>query len=79
MDGWAVHGTTPLWLLFTEDKHKQLQDARLTDMKVVRWRTGDWRYCIPIELPTGVEYDAALDSVVASLKRIAEQLMDSGG
>ena len=78
MDGWAVHGTTPLWLLFTNDMHKQLQDARLTDTKVVKWRTGDERYCIPIELPTGVEYDVVLDSVVDSLKRIADQLMASG-
>lgn len=77
MDGWAVHGTTPLWLLFTSDKHKQLNDARLTDSKVVQWRTGDGRYCIPIELPTGVEYDVVLDSVVASLEEIAGQLMAS--
>ena len=74
MDGWAVHGTTPLWLLFTEDKHKELQEAGLADTKVVKWRTGDRRYCIPIELLTGVEYDAVLDSVVASLKSIADQL-----
>jgi len=74
LDGWAVHGSTPLWLLFTSDKYKQLNDARLTDSKVVKWRTGDSRHCIPVELPTGVEYDAVLDSVVASLKSIADQL-----
>ncbi len=77
MDGWAVHGTTPLWLLFTEDKHKELQEAGLADAKVVKWRTGDRRYCIPVELPTGVEYDAVLDSVVDSLKSIADQLTAS--
>ena len=77
MDGWAAHGTTPLWLLFTSDRHKQLQEAGLADTKVVKWRTGDGRYCIPIELLTGVEYDAVLDSVITSLERIAEQLMAS--
>ena len=77
-DGWAVHGTTPLWLLFTGDKHRRLQESGLADTKVVKWRTGDGRYCIPIELPTGVDYDAVLDSVVASLKSIADQLTVSG-
>ena len=35
------------------------------------------RYCIPVALPTGVEYDVVLDSVVASLRSIADQLMAS--
>ena len=37
------------------------------------------RYCIPVELPTGLEYDAVLDSVVDSLKCIADQLKNSDG
>ncbi len=74
LDGWAQHGTTPLWLLFTYDEYERLQEAGLAETQVVKWRTKDGRYCIPIEFPTGVEYDATLDSVVASLKGIAEQL-----
>ena len=70
--GWARHGDTPLWLSF--DYHEQRKLANLTD-EVFEI---DWKYCIPIALPATVENDAALDSVVASLKRIAEQLDPPG-
>ena len=49
----------------------------MAETQVVKWRTKDGRYCIPIPLPTGVEYDTVLDSVVASLKSIAERFESS--
>lgn len=76
-DGWARHENTPLWLLFESNTLEHLQKSGLDDTRVVQWRTKDWRYCIPISLPTRVERETALDSVVASLKEIAEHLRDS--
>ncbi len=72
--GWARHYNTPLWLLFKHDKHEQLKQAGLTD-KMVDFK---WRFFFPIELPTAVTYDIVLDSVVDSLKSIAEELDPSG-
>ena len=79
LDGWAQHGDTPLWLLFSYDEYEQLQEAGLADAKVVKWRTKDGKYCIPIALPAEVDYDEVLDSVVTSLEEIAGQLTDSDG
>ncbi len=76
LDGWAQHGNTPLWLLFTFSEYEQLQESGLADTRVVKWRTKDGKFCIPIELPTGLEYDAVLDSVVNTLNNIADQLKD---
>ena len=70
--GWARHGDTPLWLSF--DYHEKPKLANLTDDVFEI----DWKYCIPIALPAEAENEAALDSVVASLKRIAEQLDPPG-
>ena len=69
--GWAQHSDTPLWLKF--DYHERERLANLTE----RVFEIDWKYCIPIGLPAIVENDAALDSVVASLKEIADQLIGS--
>ena len=77
LDGWAEHGNTPLWLLFSYNEYERLREAGLAETQVVKWRTKDGRYCIPIPLPTGVEYDTVLDSVVASLKSIAERFESS--
>lgn len=74
LDGWAQHGNTPLWLLFSFSDYEQLQESGLTENRVVKWKTKDGKFCIPIELPTGLEYDAVLDSVVNTLKCIANQL-----
>ena len=71
-DGWARHGRTPLWLLFKYDEHEKLKQAGLTDRAV----DFGWRLCMPIDFPTGEEYGDLLDSVVASLKSIADQLKD---
>lgn len=76
-DGWAQHENTPLWLLFESNTLEYLEKTGLADTRVVQWRTKDWRYCIPIVLPTRVERETALDSVVASLKSIADQLKDA--
>ena len=67
---WARHGDTPLWLSFHAGLPERLRQAGLADRMVGL----EGRFCIPIALPTGVEYDTVLDSVVASLKGIAEQL-----
>ena len=74
-EGWARHDDTPLWLSINPGyAGERLAEANLLDKTV---KLG-WRLGLPIELPTGVEYDAVLDSVVASLKRIAEQLDPPG-
>ena len=65
---WARHRDTPLWLAF--DYHEKPKLANLTDDVFEI----DWKYCVPIALPSTVENDAVLDSVVASLKHIAERL-----
>ena len=77
LDAWAEHGSTPLWLLFSYEQYERLLEAGLAETRVVAWKTSDGRLCIPIELPTGAEYDAVLDSVVASLRHIAEKFETS--
>ena len=78
LDAWAEHGSTPLWLLFSYGDYERLQEAGLAETHVVKWKTSDGRFCIPIALPTEVDYDEVLDSVVASLKCIAEGLKSTG-
>ena len=72
IEGWARYSDTPLWLSINPKyAGEKLAQANLLDMTVeLGWRRG-----LPIALPTGVEYDAVLDSVVASLKRIAERFL----
>lgn len=69
---WARYSDTPLWLSFYASFLDQLKNAGLDNDMVEL----EERYCIPVALPTGVEYDAVLDSVVDSLKSIADQLKD---
>ena len=71
--GWARHRDTPLWLTFEYDERPKLANVTDTVHEV------DWKHCIPIDVPATAEHDEVLDSVVASLKGIADQLMDSGG
>ena len=66
--GWARHSNTPLWLVF--DHQEKPRPANMTDTV----HEVNWKHCIPIELPADVENDAVLDSVVDSLKLIAERL-----
>ena len=60
---WTRQKETPLWLRFSS------RYATLT-----RERLGDQNY--GFTLPTGVEYDAVLDSVVDQLKNVADALSD---
>ena len=60
---WTRQKETPLWLKFSNHY------ATLT-----RERLGDQNY--GFTLPTGVEYDAVLDSVVDQLKNVADALSD---
>ena len=71
---WARHHGTPLWLLFKHDEHENLNQTGLTGSMV----DFNWRFRIPITLPTAVAYDTVLESVVASLRSIAEQLDPPG-
>ena len=69
--GWARYSDTPLWLRF--DYHERERLASLTnDVFEI-----DWRYYIPIALPSTLDDEAVLDSVVANLKSIADQLKDA--
>ena len=70
---WARHSDTPLWLSFHAGLPERLRQAGLADRMIGL----EGRFCIPIELPTGVEYDAVLDSVVASVRNIAERFTAS--
>ncbi len=71
---WARYSDTPLWLSFHAGLPERLKQAGLDDKMVAL----EGRFCIPIELPIGEEYDSVLDSVVASLKSIAERLKSTG-
>ena len=66
--GWARHRDTPLWLTFEDDEPPKL--ANLTD----EIHEVNWKPSIPIYIPATAEHDEVLESVVASLKRIAGQL-----
>ncbi|MXZ21389.1 MAG: hypothetical protein F4Y84_12435 [Caldilineaceae bacterium SB0665_bin_25] len=70
---WKEYSDTPLWLSFEDKYYEKLMHANLARFT---FESNGYHY-IPIELPTGVEYDAVLDSVVASLKSIADQLKRS--
>ena len=71
---WARHSDTPLWLSFYDGLPERLRQAGQADRTIKI----EGKYCIPIEFPTGVEYDTVLDSVVDSLKSIVEQLDPPG-
>ena len=58
---WAREKETPLWLRFYDRAAKEAQK-----------KLGDQSY--GFTLPTGVEYDAVLDSVVEQLQNVAEAL-----
>ncbi len=68
---WARHCDTPLWLVFGHSDRPQLANLTTSVHEV------DWKYCIPIDVPATAEHDEVLDSVVASLKSIADQLAAS--
>ncbi len=69
---WAQHRDTPLWLT-VYGKYKSTKRARCRlnpENSPGLIASGDDLY-VPIDLPTGVEYEAVLDAVVSRLERIA--------
>lgn len=70
---WARHFDTPLWLVFDHHEKQRLANVAASVHEV------DWKHCIPIEVPATAEHDDVLDSVVAGLKEIADQLLASDG
>ena len=69
---WAQHRDTPLWLVFEHHEKPRLSNVT-DDVHEI-----DWKHCIPIDVPATAEHDEVLESVVDSLKRIAERLKSTG-
>lgn len=69
---WADFHSTPLWLRLDGDDNGQLKGTELTERMFCPGP--GWSHRVPIELPTGVEYDEILSLVVRRLKNIALQL-----
>ena len=68
LGGWARHCDTPLWLVFDHHEEPRLANVTAPVHEV------DWKLCIPIDVPAAAEHDVVLDSVVNTLKNIADQL-----
>lgn len=74
LNHWAERATTPLWMRIW---HKQPIDLEELSGCLVAagclpaWREPDWLW-VPIELPMGVEYDDALESVADQVKRVLD-------
>lgn len=77
-DCWAQHRDTPLWLEFRNSAsmgHKEIRrrlESLLREDPPKLIDAGG--LFAPIDLPTGVEYEAVLDAVVARLKHIADRI-----
>lgn len=69
---WAKYHSTPLWLRLDDDGYSQLKGTELTE-KMYR-PDPNWSFRVPIELPSGVEYDEVLKSVVSRLQNVVLQL-----
>ncbi len=69
---WAQEETTPLWLRLNYDDSERLGSLKANVVRV------GWRHFTPIDVPAATEHDDVLDSVVDSLKSIADQLTASG-
>ena len=75
---WARQRSTPLWLAFYDwsgtldlvEVHNRVEPLQREDPPGVIDVSG--RSYAPLYLPTGIEYDAVLDAVVARLKHIAD-------
>ena len=65
---WAQHSDTPVWLVFDHNERERLANISAVKHEV------DWRHCIPIDVPATAEHDEVLNSIVASLKNIADKL-----
>ena len=79
MDQWARIGASPIWLRIW---HQQQINGRPIDLDELgtRWNTAGWLPCrrepdwlwIPIELPTGLEYEDVLDEATRQVKRVRD-------
>ena len=79
-EDWAKRGNTPLWLeLYSSETRSDDELARRLDRLESTYpgqgMDDDWH--IPIHLPTGEEYEAVRDSVVARLEHIARLITGS--
>ena len=70
LGAWAQHCDTPLWLVFDYHEEPRLANVTASVHEV------NWKHCIPINVPATAEHDVVLASVVASLKEIADQLIN---
>ncbi len=68
---WAQEKTSPMWLRFGNNERERLANLTEDVFNI------NWKHCIPIDVPVNTDSDAVLDSVVASLKNIADQLKDA--
>lgn len=76
---WKLHGSTPLWLLFSEGEFGRAQDVRrLIEPWAAKNRiltvTSDRDFAIALDIPVGEEKAGVIRSVVDGLKAIAEVL-----
>jgi hypothetical protein len=74
---WSRHEETPIWLEFADAEKRW----NVLPLKKVRKRLrddmvslGDGTHLVPIHLPTGVEIDHVVDSVVDQLRNIAHRI-----
>ena len=65
---WACQKDTPIWIRVNKLGSNKHPDIRS------KLNVPDGTASVPIDLPTGVEYDAILDSVVAQLKYIGQTI-----
>ena len=76
LDHWAQHRDTPLWLDFKNSSSMRHDEIRRRLESLLREDPPKLidagGLFAPIDLPTGVEYEAVLDAVVARLKHIAD-------
>lgn len=81
---WAKHRGTPLWIRFVRFYKLDNNEARhrLEPLKTADPGAGlleiGINWFVPIDLPTGVEYEEIVNTVVASLLRIARLINPNG-
>jgi hypothetical protein len=76
---WKTHGTTPLWLVFSDSEFGRGQEVRLL---IESWATkngiltaaSDHDFSIALEIPLGEEKDGVIRSLVNDIKAIAAVL-----
>lgn len=79
MHQWARSGASPIWLRIWHKQKINGQPINLDEL-ATRWNTAGWLPCrrepdwlwIPIELPTGLEYEDVLDEATGQVKRVRD-------